>query len=383
MRVSMSAIGSCMLIRSPYQLALMMPGTSPRSASSRSLFLPRPNLRYTPRGRPVSAQRLRRRTGEASRGSCCSLARASSLASSEARASWMISSSAARLALNFATVLRRFSFLSLTASLAMRFYLLPEREAEGCEERPRLVVRLRRGVDGDIHAADGVDLVVVDLGEDDLLLDAERVVAAAVERPVRHATEIADARDGDIHQAIEELVHARAAQRHHAAHREVGADLEVGDRFPRLGDHRLLAGDLGHVGDRVIEHFLVGGRLAHAHVDGDLLQAGHLHDALVAELLRQLGHHLLAVIHRQPRRRRRHLRRLGLRRRGGGLLRLLLRLRLTWLRLRLRRGTLVGAAFALALVPLLFLVVLVLRHSYASTCSPFALNTRTLRPSSC
>src|SRR4051812_18592413 len=321
------------------------------------------------------------RTGEASRGSCCSLARASSLASSEARASWMMSSSAARLALNFSTVLRRFSFLSLTASLAMRFYLLPEREAERGEERARLVVRFRRGVDGDVHAADRVDLVVVDLGEDDLLLHAERVVTAAVERPVRHATEIADPRDGDIHQAIEELVHARAAQRDHAAHREVGADLEVGDRLPRFGDHRLLAGDLGHVGDRVVEYLLVGGGLAHAHVDGDLLQAGHLHDALVAELLRELGHHLLAVVHRQPRRRRRHLRRLGLRRCGGRLVCLLLRLRLS-LRLRLRCGTLLGAAFALALVALLVLVVLVLRHGYASTCSPFALNTRTLRPSS-
>src|SRR5205823_2826328 len=98
---------------SPYQLALITPGTSPRSASSRSLLRPRPNLRYTPRGRPVSAQRLRRRTGDASRGSFCSLSRAASLSSSDARESCMISSSAARRALNFSTVWRRFLSRSL------------------------------------------------------------------------------------------------------------------------------------------------------------------------------------------------------------------------------------------------------------------------------
>ena len=36
-----------------YQLALVRPGTSPRIACSRSLFLHSPNLRYTPCGRPV------------------------------------------------------------------------------------------------------------------------------------------------------------------------------------------------------------------------------------------------------------------------------------------------------------------------------------------
>src|SRR5437868_9495208 len=220
MRVSMSAIGSCMLIRSPYQLALMMPGTSPRSASSRSLFLPRPNLRYTPRGRPVSAQRLRRRTGEASRGSCCSLARASSRASSEARLSWMMSSSAARFALNFSTVWRRFSSRNFSASLAMGLSSVLERKAKRAEQRARFLVGPRRRGDGDVHAADGIDLVVLNLGEDDLLFNAETVVAASVEGAVRHAAKVTDARDGDVHEPVEEVVHARPAQRHHTADRE-------------------------------------------------------------------------------------------------------------------------------------------------------------------
>ena len=45
-----------------------------------------------------------------------------------------------------------------------------------------MVVGRGGGDDRDVHAADGVDLVVVDLGEDELLGDAERVVAATVER---------------------------------------------------------------------------------------------------------------------------------------------------------------------------------------------------------
>ena len=68
--------------------------------------------------------------------------------------------------------------------------------------------------------AQRVDLVVLDLGEDDLFLDADVVVAAAVEGAAGDAAEVAHARHRDGHQAVEELVHARAAQRHHAADRD-------------------------------------------------------------------------------------------------------------------------------------------------------------------
>src|SRR3954464_2591080 len=214
MRTSMSAMGSLMLIVFPYQLALMTPGTSPLSARSRSLLRPRPNLRYTPRGLPVSAQRLRRRTGEASRGIFCSWSRATSLASSVARLLCSTSKRAARFALNFSTVFLRFWLRSVSASLAMPDSSVLERETERGEQCARLVVVFRRGGDCDVHAPQRVDLVVFDLGEDDLFLEAQVVVAAAVEGAVRDAAKVADARHRDIHQAVEELVHARTAQRH-------------------------------------------------------------------------------------------------------------------------------------------------------------------------
>src|SRR5512139_2544949 len=79
MRVSMSAMGSLIAIsESPdYQLALTTPGISPLKASSRILLRHRPNLRKTPRGRPVSWQRLRRRDGLELRGMAWIFRRAS------------------------------------------------------------------------------------------------------------------------------------------------------------------------------------------------------------------------------------------------------------------------------------------------------------------
>ena len=116
------------------------------------------------------------------------------------------------------------------------------------QKRAGLVVGLRSGADDDVHAPDLLDLVVVDLREHDVLLDAQGVVAAAVERLRVQAAEVAHARQRDGHQAVEELVHARLAQRDLGADRHVLADLERRDRLAGLGDHRLLAGDQGEVG---------------------------------------------------------------------------------------------------------------------------------------
>src|SRR5262245_4572366 len=114
-----------------------------------------------------------------------------------------------------------------------------EGHAHVAQERPTFLVVVGSGHDGDVHAFDLLDLVVVDLGKDDLLLDAERVIALPVERLRRYALEVAHPRQRDAHQAIEELVHAVLAQRHHAADGLVLAQLEVGDALARAGDHGL------------------------------------------------------------------------------------------------------------------------------------------------
>src|SRR5262245_9474913 len=56
-----------------------------------------------------------------------------------------------------------------------------EREAEGIEQGAAFGIGTGGGDDGDVHPAGGIDLVVIDLGEDELFGDAERVVATSVE----------------------------------------------------------------------------------------------------------------------------------------------------------------------------------------------------------
>jgi hypothetical protein len=88
----------------------------------------------------------------------------------------------------------------------LRSALLAEGEAESIEQGPTFRVRLRRGGEGDVHAPERVDLVVLDLGEDDLFGDAEVEVAGAVETTRIDAAEVTDARQRDRDQALEELV---------------------------------------------------------------------------------------------------------------------------------------------------------------------------------
>src|SRR3712207_7101317 len=72
--------------------------------------------------------------------------------------------------------------------------VLGERKAEPAQKCTRLLVRPRGRRDRHVEAADLRDVVVVDLGEDDLLADPERVVAAPVERARAQPPEVADPR---------------------------------------------------------------------------------------------------------------------------------------------------------------------------------------------
>src|SRR5580693_5403980 len=99
-----------------------------------------------------------------------------------------------------------------------RVLRVTEREAERLEQRATLVVILGRGHDGDVEAANPVDLVLVDLVEHGLLVEAERVVAVAVELLVGQAAEVTDARKRKRQQAVEEFPGTVATQR------DVGAD---------------------------------------------------------------------------------------------------------------------------------------------------------------
>src|SRR5690606_35433494 len=140
-----------------------------------------------------------------------------------------------------------------------------------------------------------VDFVVFNFGENDLLFNPDVVVATAIERTTGNTTEVAHARQCHGDQAIQEFVHAAATQGDHAADGIIFTDLEARDSLARFGDNRLLAGDLGQVGDGVVDDLLVGNRFGHTHVQGDLADARHFHDAFVANFGLQVGHDLVAV----------------------------------------------------------------------------------------
>src|SRR5258705_6700000 len=144
------------------------------------------------------------------------------------------------------------AFFAISA-IPLALLVAAERETEGSEQCPALVVGRARGDDGDVHPADGVDLVVIDLGKDQLLGDAEGVVPPAVEGVRVEATEVADPGDRDAHEAVVELPHAIAPQGDLGADRVALAELEAGDRLLGSRDERLLARDQREVRDRTVE----------------------------------------------------------------------------------------------------------------------------------
>src|SRR3984893_9893357 len=260
MRVMRSLIGSCVdMSDPPYQLDFTSPGTRPLEPSSRSAIRLSLFLRYTERGRPVISQRLRIRVVDELRGISASFSVAANRSSIGFFLSAMMAFSFARWGAAFLVIRLRRLFFSIELFFAMLgswvsaferlvSFSLPEREIECGQQCSRLVVGIRRGAYGDVHAPRLPHLVEVDFGENDVLLDAERVVAAAVKTLRIEAAEISHARQRDIDQAVDELVHLGLAQRHLAADRLVFTQLEGRDRDPRIGHDGPLAGDQRQIG---------------------------------------------------------------------------------------------------------------------------------------
>src|SRR5581483_5182732 len=174
-------------------------------------------------------------------------------------------------------------------------YLLPERDVESLEQRSALTVVGRRRGYRDIHAPDLVDLVVLDFRENNLFLHAHAVVALAVEGARRHTAKVTNARHRDADETVEELVHPSAPQGHLATDRKTLTDLERRNRLTRLGDERLLAGDLLQIRHRRVHHFLVGNRLTDTHVHRDFGDLGNLHRVVDLEIGLQLRNDRLVV----------------------------------------------------------------------------------------
>src|SRR5215831_10408796 len=181
----------------------------------------------------------------------------------------------------------RFSWVS-ASEISCRAASLPEREIESRQQRACLLIGTRGRADGYVEAPNIGDPVVVDFRKHDVLPDPERIIAAPIEALRIQAAEVANARQSDIDQPVDELVHPSLAQRHLAADRLTFAQFVSRNRFPRLRDHRLLPGDQREMLSGRVDFLAVVHRLTDAHVDHDLLDRRHLHSVLVTELLNQL-----------------------------------------------------------------------------------------------
>ena len=81
-----------------------------------------------------------------------------------------------------------------------------ERQTESGEKGVCLFVRLGRGNESDLHSVDPRVLVDVNLGEDDLLLQAKGVVTLSIHL-LGDTVEVTDTREGNADESLEELVH--------------------------------------------------------------------------------------------------------------------------------------------------------------------------------
>src|SRR3954465_1652493 len=121
------------------------------------------------------------RTGEELRGSLASFRRAAKRSSSGRLSLLAMALRASRLVAvcltRRLTISLRLTALFLAMVSCPPRSVLHERELEFGEQGLRLVVRLGRGADDDVHAPHLVDLVVVDLREHDVFLLVNRLVA--------------------------------------------------------------------------------------------------------------------------------------------------------------------------------------------------------------
>src|SRR4051812_39342630 len=134
----------------------------------------------------------------------------------------MMAFSFARLGAAFLVILFRRLFFSIELFFAMlgswvsAFEMpvsvsLPEREIEFSQQRAGLIIRRCCRAHRDVHAPRFPHFVEIDFGENDVLLDAERIVAAAIKALRVQTTEVAHARQSNVDETIDKIVHLSLA----------------------------------------------------------------------------------------------------------------------------------------------------------------------------
>ena len=95
---------------------------------------------------------------------------------------------------------------------------------------------MRGGGYGHLESTDAIDLVVIDFGENYLLMDAHGEVPSPVEAPPGKSPEVPDTGKGHINEAVQKVVHARSPEGDAGTDGIAFSNLESGDGLPGSGD---------------------------------------------------------------------------------------------------------------------------------------------------
>jgi len=138
------------------------------------------------------------------------------------------------------------------------------------------------------------------LRKDNLLLNANAVVPLPVERLSTQAPEVADARDRNINQAIQEFIHPFPSQGDFATNRIACPDLEGRDANSGVTDYGLLPRDTLQIIHRVFQYLSVQQSLTNTHVQGYLADPRDRHRIRELQSLHNLRHGVSLIIFLEP-----------------------------------------------------------------------------------
>ena len=154
------------------------------------------------------------------------------------------------------------------------------------EERLGFGFRFCRRDDRNRETKHVLQIFVRSLGENGVFFDTDGEIAHVVNRLGGEAAEVARARERDVDELVEEVVHPRATKRDLEADGVTFAHFEGRDRSFCRTRRRFLAGNLRKAIFNKFQLLLVA-LLANARRNNNLLYARALHRARVAKLFRK------------------------------------------------------------------------------------------------
>ncbi|EFH27902.1 hypothetical protein GVAMD_0969 [Gardnerella vaginalis AMD] len=141
-----------------------------------------------------------------------------------------------------------------------------------------------------------INRVRIDLMEHRLFRKTKVVITLTVKLVAIDTTEIADTRQSQSEQTIQEFPHTIATKSYVSTDSLTFAQMELSDRLLCLSYLWLLAGNQSEILNRTFDELRITSCSADAHRDDNLLHASHLHRISVAEFFLQGWYDFILVL---------------------------------------------------------------------------------------